>query len=91
MARCSSQLRRAIILQPWYCAVDYHEVLVSFESGRHPQNSSVIRTRSEQQLSRTRCPGWMTNNSTTEMQWESQRGKNKNLPDSLNERWDSWA
>ena len=65
VGKCSSQLRRAIKPQPWDFAVDYHEVLVSFESGRHLQNSSVIRTRSEQQLSRTRCPGWMTNNSTT--------------------------
>ena len=55
----------------------------SFENGRHLQNTCVIRIPREQQLSRTRCRDSKTNNSTTDMQWESQRGKSKNVADGL--------
>ena len=33
---CSSQLRRAIILQPWDCAVDYYEVLALLREWQAP-------------------------------------------------------
>ena len=59
-------------------------------SGRHLQNSVVIRTPSEQQHLRTRCPRWTTNNSTTCMWWVSQCGNSKNLPDGLKKEPALW-
>ena len=72
--------------QPWNCTTTV-KFWVFSRSGRHLQTSDVIRTPSEQQLSRL---AWTTNNSTNCIRWVSQCGNSRILPDGLKKQSALW-
>ena len=66
----------------------FRATLDNYEVADTCKTGCVIRTPIEQHLSRRRCTGWETKNSTSYLQWESERGKSKQMPDGVkNEPW----